>query len=158
MIEAALPENEKERLEELLSMNIMDSGPEEQFDDIAKLASNLCDAPISLLAFVDETRQYFKAKVGMEEEQTDRKVAFCSHTILSDEMLIVEDATQDERFHDNPLVKGNPNAKFYAGMPLTTSNGMNIGTLCLLDTKPRKLTEEQKTALRLLARQKFWPF
>jgi len=153
MIEAPLPENEQERLKELLSMNIMDSGPEEQFDDIAKLASNLCDAPISLLAFVDETRQYFKAKVGMEEVQTDRKVAFCSHTILSDEMLIVEDATQDERFHDNPLVTGNPNAKFYAGMPLKTSNGMNIGTLCLLDTKPRQLTEEQKTALRLLARQ-----
>ncbi|HSJ66280.1 MAG TPA: ATP-binding protein [Anditalea sp.] len=153
MIEAPRPENEKERLKELLSMEIMNSGREEQFDDIAALASNICKAPISLLAFVDETKQYFKAKIGMQEEQTDRKIAFCSHTILNDDIFIVEDTAVDERFHDNPLVTGSPHTRFYAGMPLRTSSGMNIGTLCVLDTEKRELSEEQKTALRLLARQ-----
>ncbi len=153
MREAPLPANEQDRLKELLSMEIMDSGREEQFDDIVKLASHICNTPISLLTFVDETRQYFKAKIGMEQEQTNREVAFCSHTILSDEMLIVEDTTIDERFQDNPLVTGNPHAKFYAGMPLKTSSGMNIGSLCILDTEKRVLTEEQKTAIKLLAKQ-----
>lgn len=153
MREAPLPENEQDRLKELIYMEILDSGREDQFDDIVKLASQICNTPISLLTFVDENRQYIKAKIGMDAEETERRVAFCSHTILADEILIVEDTSLDERFYNNPLVTGNPHAKFYAGMPLKTSSGMNIGTLCIMDTEKRELTEEQKTAIKLLAKQ-----
>lgn len=153
MKEAPLPENEQDRLKELISMEILDSGREDQFDDIVKLASEICNTPISLVTFVDENRQYIKAKIGMDAEETERRVAFCSHTILADEILIVEDTSLDERFYNNPLVTGNPHAKFYAGMPLKTSSGLNIGSLCIMDTEKRELTEEQKTAIKLLAKQ-----
>lgn len=150
---APLPINESERLRELLSHEILDSGHESQFDEIVQLASHICETPISLVTLVDESRQWFKAKVGLEVAETPRDVAFCSHTLLQDDVFIVGDARSDDRFQDNPLVTGDPNIRFYAGFPLKTTNGYNLGSLCVIDTRERELNEAQKTALQLLARQ-----
>jgi signal transduction histidine kinase/FixJ family two-component response regulator len=150
---APLPANEHERLRELLSLEILDTGHESQFDEIVQLASHICEAPITLVSLVDESRQWFKAKVGLDMTETPRDVAFCSHTLLEDDLLVVEDLHDDERFRENPFVAGDANITFYAGSPLRTSNGYNIGTLCVLDTRKRQLTETQRTALQLLSRQ-----
>jgi signal transduction histidine kinase/FixJ family two-component response regulator len=150
---AALPPNESERLRELLSLEILDTGHESQFDEIVQLASHICEAPISLVTLVAESRQWFKARVGIEITETSRDTSFCAHTILQDDIFIVEDAQADERFHDNPLVTGNPRIRFYAGFPLKTSGGHHVGSLCVIDTRKRVLTQAQKTALQLLARQ-----
>lgn len=148
-----LPKNEKERLEALLRYEILDTEAEEEFDDLVELASQICDAPISLVSLIDAERQWFKAKKGMEETETPRELAFCGHTLEREDVLEVENAREDERFKDNPLVKENPNIRFYAGMPLRTSEGYNLGTLCVIDQKPKKLTEAQRFALRTLGRQ-----
>ncbi|HEX8528421.1 MAG TPA: response regulator, partial [Cytophagales bacterium] len=150
---APLPPHESERLRELLSLEILDTGHESQFDEIVQLASHICEAPISLVTLVDESRQWFKAKVGLDIAETSRDASFCAHTILQDDVFVVEDARADERFHDNPLVTGNPHIRFYAGFPLKTSGGHHLGSLCVIDTRKRVLTEAQKTALQLLARQ-----
>jgi hypothetical protein len=150
---APLPTREHERLRELLSLEILDTGHESQFDEIVQLASHICEAPITLVSLVDESRQWFKAKVGIDVTETPRDAAFCSHTLLEDDLLVVEDLRNDERFRENPFVTGDPNITFYAGSPLRTSNGYNIGTLCVLDTRKRQLTETQRTALQLLSRQ-----
>jgi|GEM_PF-1106320 len=150
---APLPTNEHERLRELLSLEILDTGHESQFDEIVQLASHICEAPITLVSLLDESRQWFKAKVGLDLSETPREAAFCAHTLLDDDLLVVEDPGDDERFRENPFVTGEPNIKFYAGAPLRTSNGYNIGTLCVLDTRKRQLTETQRTALQLLSRQ-----
>lgn len=150
-----IPANEHERLQELLSLDILDSDTENQFEDIVKLAAHVTGAPISLITLLDETRQWFKAKIGLQLQETPRDIAFCSYAIAedTDEMFIVENAKTDARFYDNPLVTGDPNIHFYAGYPLKTSGGYKLGTLCVLDTKQRQLTQEQKTALELLAKQ-----
>lgn len=144
--------SEQARLQELYDYRILDSAPDKELDELAEIASAICDTPISLLSLVDKSRQWFKAKVNFETFETPRDSAFCQHAIQSpSEVLVVEDPLNDERFKDNPLVLGNPNIRFYAGAPLQTRNGYVLGTLCVLDNKPRTLSEAQKRALMLLA-------
>lgn len=150
---AALPPDETKRLEALKSLGLLDSEPEKDYDDIVVLASAICRTPISLVTLLDSERQWFKAKVGLSENHTQRDVSFCSHTILTDDVMIVPDALADERFFDNPYVLNDPNIRFYAGMPLVTSNGYKIGSLCVIDREPRELNAHQTFALRTLARQ-----
>ena len=149
---ASPPRNEIERLKALRSYNILDTLPETEFDNIVKLASSICNTPIALVSLVDENRQWFKAKTGLEANETHRDLAFCAHAILNpNEPLIVEDATQDKRFSDNDLVTGQPEIRFYAGYPLNSPSGHSLGTLCAIDTQPRKISEEQKNTLKTLA-------
>ncbi|TVQ26027.1 MAG: sensor histidine kinase [Spirochaetaceae bacterium] len=149
---AVPPADEEQRLAELRSLDILDTEAEKDFDDIVRLVAHICDTPISNISFVDADRQWFKAAVGLEDRETPRDVAFCAHTILGDELFVVEDAATDERFHDNPLVTDNPGIRFYAGMPLTTASGARIGALCAIDRTPRQLTDEQRNALAVLSR------
>ncbi|WP_338790370.1 ATP-binding protein [Bernardetia sp. Wsw4-3y2] len=155
MISAPLPTNENERLEALLRYEVMDTESEKEFDDLVKLASQICESEISLVSLIDSERQWFKAKVGLDALETHRDMAFCAHAILQDDIFEVENALEDERFHDNPLVadKDGLNIRFYAGMPLKNPEGLNLGTLCVIDNKPKKLTEAQKFALTTLGRQ-----
>ena len=149
---AALPDNERQRLAALHRYGILDTPPEDAFDELARLASMICATPIALITLVDETRQWFKARVGVSVRELSREIAVCAHTILGNDLLIVPDALEDPRFADNPLVV-NTKLRFYAGMPLTTSEGVNLGTLCVMDHQPRTLDDAQKSALRALARQ-----
>lgn len=144
--------NEQERLAALKSYQILDTLPKETFDRFTKLAAIICDVPISLVSLIDENRQWFKSQVGIEVKETPREIAFCSHTIRDDKILEIEDATNDFRFKNNPLVTSSPSIKFYAGFPLVDPNGYALGTLCVIDTKPNKLSETQKNALKLLAK------
>lgn len=151
---ARTPEDERVRLDALRGYGILDSEPEECFDHIVQIASHICQAPISLISLVDESRQWSKAKMGIEISETPREIAFCAHAILqTEEVMIVEDATKDERFKNNPLVVSSPMIRFYAGVPLVTPDGQAIGTICTIDTTPRKLNDEQIIALKGLARE-----
>jgi diguanylate cyclase (GGDEF)-like protein/PAS domain S-box-containing protein len=148
-----LPENESERLARLRELLILDSAPEPLFDSIARLASDVCGTPIALLSLVDAERQWFKANVGLAAvNETPRDVAFCAHAIGADGLLEIEDARGDARFADNPLVRGDPNIRFYAGAPLALPDGMRVGTLCVIDRQPRRLDAAQAKMLRDLAR------
>jgi signal transduction histidine kinase len=145
---------EKERIRELFSLDILDTKTETQYNELVQLASTITDCPVSLISLVDSNRQWFKAKHGLEETETPRDISFCTHAIeAEDDFFIVEDATKDPRFSDNPLVVENPNIKFYAGRKLTTSKGFNIGTLCVIDTKKKKLSDQQKNQLNLISKQ-----
>jgi signal transduction histidine kinase/DNA-binding response OmpR family regulator len=150
---AAIPPDEFERLQALKEFQILDTLPEIDFDDFTKLASYICQTPIALISLVDESRQWFKSKVGLETTKTPRDIAFCSHTILQDDVFIIPDTFKDERFHDNPLVTQAPDVRFYAGAPLITSSGQKIGTLCVIDDHPRNIDLKQIEALQALARQ-----
>ncbi|HEX2608568.1 MAG TPA: GAF domain-containing protein [Flavisolibacter sp.] len=134
-------------------MEILDTLPEEDFDELVELASRICETPISTITLIDSDRQWFKAQVGLEVSQTERSVSFCGHAILQTDLLVVPDATKDERFSDNPLVSGTPNIRFYAGAQIRTDAGHKVGTLCVIDTRPRELTWHQASALRILSRQ-----
>jgi len=154
MQQAALPENEIERLEALREYDILDTLPEQAYDDITLLAAQICETPIAVVSLVDEDRQWFKARYGLEAPETPRSVALCAHAILQPERLfIVEDTSQDTRFADNPLVTSEPRIRFYAGAPLVTSSGHALGTICVIDREPRRLTDTQQRSLRALSRQ-----
>jgi len=145
--------NENARLDKLLSYNILDTPEENDFDELVNLASRICKTPISLISLLDDKRQWFKARIGLEATETPKEISFCQHAIKDEQLFIVNDALLDARFSDNPLVLGAPDIRFYAGMPLTTSDGYNLGTLCVIDTVPRILTEEQKESLRIISKQ-----
>lgn len=153
MIKPKVPENESDRIKELRRYEILDTPPEEEFDDVVRLASHICDTSVSLITLVDANRQWFKAKIGVEANETPREIAFCAHTIHSDEALVVNDASQDDRFSGNPLVMSDPNIRFYAGIPLITPSGHRLGTLCVIDEKPKQITNDQLFALKVLSRQ-----
>ncbi len=153
MIKPSIPVNEVNRLKKLHSYQILDTPSESDYDEIVQLASQICNVPISLMTLVDKDRQWFKANIGLPVSETTRDISFCGHAINEDNILIVEDATKDKRFADNPLVTSDPNIKFYMGMPLTTPDGYNIGTLCVIDHEPRVLSSEQQNAIRILAKQ-----
>ncbi len=148
---APIPGNEPARLEKLRQYRILDTAAEKVFDDITRLAAEVCGAPISLITFIDAERQWIKAKVGIHVSETRREVAFCAHAILQPDLFVVPDATRDERFADNPLVTGEPRIRFYAGMPLVTADGHAVGSLCVIDRVPRELSEEQRAKLKVLA-------
>ena len=152
MIKASLPSNETARLNALRTLAILDTPPEERFDRITRLASRLFEVPIVLVSLVDANRQWFKACYGLDSSETGRDISFCGHAILSDNILVIPDAREDERFWDNPLVTGDPFVRFYAGYPLSGPTGHKLGTLCLLDTKPRQFTQADREALTDLAK------
>lgn len=148
---APLPPNEPERLEELYSLEVLDTGINQQLELITQVASRSFGTPIALVSLVDAERQWFKAKTGLAASETPREQAFCAHAILDRETMVVKNAAEDERFADNPLVTGDPRIRFYAGAPLITQNGFPIGTLCVIDTEPRIASEEDLKTLRQLA-------
>ena len=150
---APIQENEAARLAELEQYNILDTGAEEAFDGLTRLAAQICDTPIALVSLIDAHRQWFKAKVGIDAPETPRDIAFCAHAIHQSDILIVPDTMHDPRFADNPLVTKDPNIRFYAGMPLITPTGHAMGTLCVIDRMPKSLTSDQMTALRILGQQ-----
>ena len=139
-------------LEELDRLEILDTPAEERFDRIVRLAAKLFNVPIAYVALLDGERQWFKARKGLDVSEPPRELAFCAHAILKDETLLVEDATNDERFAQNPLVTGAPDIRFYMGAPLITSDGHALGTLCVIDQKSRKVTAEQRGSLEALRR------
>ncbi|NVZ19655.1 GAF domain-containing protein [Pseudomonas costantinii] len=148
------PPNEDERALSLEHLEVLDSAPEKEFDDIVMLASTWCEVPVALVSLVDRERQWFKACVGLDVRETHRDLAFCAHAILAPaDVLIVEDAKLDSRFQNSALVLGPPHIRFYAGAPIIDDTGHALGTVCVIDTKPRTLTEQQRTALLALARQ-----
>ena len=149
---APIPENEKKRLKVLWQYEVLDTVPEEVFDDLTELAARICEAPIALISLVDEKRQWFKAKVGVSLSETSRDISFCAYAITQSDLFIVPDATQDKRFANNPMVTSEPKIRFYAGAPLITPDGHALGTLCVIDKVPRELRPDQKQALRILAR------
>ncbi|HQZ84052.1 MAG TPA: sensor domain-containing diguanylate cyclase [Actinomycetota bacterium] len=145
---APIPVNDQDRVDNLRSYAVLDTEPEEAFDRITRLVSALLDMPIALVSLVDGERQWFKSRVGLAAAETPRELAFCGYAILDDVVFTVTDAARDDRFADNPLVIGDPNIRFYAGAPLTTREGFNVGTLCVIDRKPRTLDAGQVSILR----------
>jgi len=154
MIAAPIPANEQERLQELIRYEVLYTQYEEDFDQIVQLASAICKTPISTITLLDFNKQWFKAKIGIENTEGDRDISFCGHAIVQDEaIMIVNDALEDQRFIDNPLVLGDPNIRFYAGYPLVSPSGYKLGTLCVIDRIPRSLTPEQELTLKILGNQ-----
>jgi GAF domain-containing protein len=149
---ALVPSKEAARVAALNRYAILDSEPEQSFDDLVILASHICKTPIALLTLVDDHRQWFKSTVGVQVRETPREISFCAHAIEQDNLFIVRDTLEDPRFRDNPLVTGEPHIRFYAGAPLVTEDGFALGTLCVGDRQPRELDEEQKVALASLSR------
>ncbi|MBQ0712003.1 MAG: GAF domain-containing protein [Porticoccus sp.] len=153
MLSAPLPDNEEERLEALYGLNILDTIEEQAYDDLTFLSAQICGAPIALISLIDRNRQCIKSHHGFDITVMSRELGLCPYAILDDELTIIEDASKDERFHDNPLVTGEPHIKFYAGAPLIFSAGVRIGALCIIDTVARTISPDQQKALEALARQ-----
>jgi len=154
MIKPEIPSNEQERLKDLESYHILDSLPEREYDDITRIASQICQTKVSLISLIDEKRQWFKSHHGTDAKETQREQAFCAHAINNiGEALEVPDSRKDKRFHDNPLVINDPFVIFYTGVPLVSPEGYALGTLCVIDDKPKKLNEEQLETLKSLANQ-----
>lgn len=148
------PQNEFVRLKALKEYSILDTLPEEEYDDITKLASKICETSISTISLIDEKRQWFKSKVGLNTAQTSRNDSFCAHAIIEpDKIFTVKDSRLDSRFSDNPLVVGDPHVVFYTGVPLVSPEGLPLGTLCVIDDKPKELNEDQLVALQALSNQ-----
>jgi signal transduction histidine kinase len=150
---AKIPSNEQQRLDRLRDYKILDTRREQAFDDLTRIAAQICGTPMALVSLVDENRQWFKSEIGVAATETPRDVSFCAHAILQETLFIVRDAHKDPRFHDNALVTGAPHLRFYAGAQLHSPDGHALGTLCVLDRVPRDLDDNQKTALEALARQ-----
>lgn len=150
---APLPDNETQRLDWLRQSGVLDTPPEDAFDDITRLAAQVCGVPIAAITLIDEERQWFKSIVGLPVSEMPRDVSFCAHTILQPDVMVVPDTTQDDRFKDNPFVTGHPDIRFYAGAPLVMPGGFALGSLCVLDTDPGQLTGQQQAMLEALARQ-----
>jgi signal transduction histidine kinase len=153
MLAAPIPDNETARINKLYELNILDTLEEQAYDDLTFLAAQICDVPIALISLIDRDRQFLKSHYGLDVNEMSREIGFCPHAILDDEVTIVEDATKDERFYDNPLVTSGPKVKFYAGAPLIFSNDLRLGTLCIIDNKARTITPTQQKSLEALARQ-----
>jgi len=145
------PQNEVSRVASLHDLNILDTAAEERFDRLTRLARKMFSVPIAVVSLVDTNRQWFKSCMGLDATGTGRDVSFCGHAILQDEILVIPNALADERFHDNPLVTGEPNIRFYAGCPLRLGNGEKVGTLCIIDREAREFGEDDKALLRDLA-------
>ena len=152
MTPAPLPADEDERLSALRALLLLDTPPEERFDRLARFVAEQLDVPIALLTLVDGQRQWFKARVGLDATETPRDISFCGHAIMKNDLFIVEDASRDPRFSDNPLVTGEPHIRFYAGAPLSAPGGHRIGTLCVIDTVPRTLGPVELSILEALRR------
>ncbi|WP_336129000.1 GAF domain-containing sensor histidine kinase [Mesoflavibacter sp. CH_XMU1422-2] len=153
MIAPKLPKNEKQRLKAVKEYKLLDTLPEEDFDNITNLVANICDVPISLITLIDADRNFLKSHYGIPFNESPRNISFCGHAILeSNSIFIVEDATKDQRFYDNPLIKDH-DVKFYAGVPLINPEGFPLGTLCVYDVKPKQLTKQQQEAMVILAKQ-----
>ena len=150
MKSAPIPDNEESRLRALHALLLLDTPPEERFDRITEFARFEFDVPIALISLIDRDRQWFKSATGISECETSRDISFCGHAILQNEIMIVEDATQDDRFHDNPLVTGAPYIRFYAGVPLKLKFGVCVGTLCLIDRVPKNLDSTDLSILQTL--------
>ncbi|RZA00173.1 MAG: sensor histidine kinase [Sphingobacteriaceae bacterium] len=149
-----IPKNEDERLESLRSYQILDTEEENDFDELAMLASAICQTPIALITLVDDKRQWFKSHRGTDIRETPREISFCAHAIAADDdIMIINDTRKDERFVDNPLVTGDTNLAFYAGVPLVNEEGFALGTLCVIDQQVKQLTDKQAEALKVLAKQ-----
>lgn len=147
MIKPDIPKNEAERLHALKSLKILNSSHEERFDRVTRMARRMFGVPISLVTLIDEDRQWFKSKQGLDVSETSRDISFCGHAINETGLFIIPDALEDERFFDNPLVTSAPNIRFYAAYPLKLREGLNIGSLCLIDQKPKEMEEEDKQLL-----------
>lgn len=154
MKQPPFPPDESLRIKDLLSYKILDTESEKDFDDLVELASQLCNCPIASIAFIDNDRQWFKARKNIDDPETPRDIAFCSHTILQDEVMVVNDARTDERFSKNPLVTGKMQIGFYAGAPIYSNTGFKLGTVCVIDNMQKKeLSDSQKNGLKIIARQ-----
>jgi GAF domain-containing protein len=147
----ALPEDEQRRLSSLRRLLILDTPPEERFDSLTAYAASIFQVPIALVSLVDAQRQWFKSRCGLPATQTGRDESFCGHAILQDEIFLVRDALKDPRFHDNPLVTGEPCIRFYAGAPLKLQDGQRPGTFCIIDHRPRNLDAWERQHLQDLA-------
>ena len=139
-----IPPHEPVRLAALQRYDVLDTLPEPVFDDLTKMAAHICGMPIALIVFVDERRLWFKSKVGLAQAEVPREATPCCHTILQDDLLVLDDAHRDPRFAKSPLVAKEPRIRFYAGMPLRTSDGFNVGTLCVADSRKRRLSHQQR--------------
>jgi GAF domain-containing protein len=151
MLPAPIPPDEASRLQALQALLVLDTPPEERFDRIVRFAAQELDAPIALVSLIDEHRQWFKSRFGLDAVETARDISFCGHAIVQPELFIVGDAAQDERFADNPLVTGPPYIRFYAGVPVCAPSGERVGTLCVIDTRPRELGRIERAVMKALS-------